>query len=54
MMPTYNAHITLAKISRISTVFYMGIEGLGGLDMETDEDENVCAVESYLYRVKLN
>ncbi|KAI0340653.1 glycoside hydrolase [Trametopsis cervina] len=26
--------------SRISTVFYMGIEGLGGLDMETDEDEN--------------
>ncbi|KIP04785.1 glycoside hydrolase family 63 protein [Phlebiopsis gigantea 11061_1 CR5-6] len=28
------------KPSRISTVFYMGLEGLGGLEMETDEDEN--------------
>ncbi|TFK42937.1 glycoside hydrolase [Crucibulum laeve] len=26
--------------SRISTMFYFGLEGLGGLDMETDEDEN--------------
>ncbi|KAH7930897.1 glycoside hydrolase family 63 protein [Leucogyrophana mollusca] len=26
--------------SRISTIFYMGLEGLGGLDMVTDEDEN--------------
>ncbi|KAI0933864.1 hypothetical protein AcV5_005895 [Taiwanofungus camphoratus] len=26
--------------SRISAVFYAGIEGLGGLDMETEEDEN--------------
>ena len=22
-------------------MFYMGLEGLGGLEMETDEDENV-------------
>ena len=29
--------------SRISTVFYMGLEGLGGLEMETDEDENVSS-----------
>ncbi|KAG5645845.1 hypothetical protein DXG03_005187 [Asterophora parasitica] len=26
--------------SRISTIFYFGLEGLGGLGMETDEDEN--------------
>ncbi|KAK7043703.1 Processing alpha glucosidase I [Paramarasmius palmivorus] len=26
--------------SRISTVFYFGLEGLGGIDMETDEDED--------------
>ncbi|KAF8061451.1 glycoside hydrolase [Lyophyllum atratum] len=26
--------------SRISTIFYFGLEGLGGLEMETDEDEN--------------
>ncbi|PCH38371.1 glycoside hydrolase family 63 protein [Wolfiporia cocos MD-104 SS10] len=26
--------------SRISTIFYIGLEGLGGLDMETEEDEN--------------
>ncbi|EIM90479.1 glycoside hydrolase [Stereum hirsutum FP-91666 SS1] len=28
------------KISRTSFIFYAGIEGFGGLDMETDEDEN--------------
>lgn len=27
--------------SRISTIFYFGLEGLGGLEMETDENENV-------------
>ncbi|CAL1704069.1 unnamed protein product [Somion occarium] len=27
--------------SRISTIFYAGIDGLGGIDLETDEDENV-------------
>ncbi|PSR88880.1 hypothetical protein PHLCEN_2v5029 [Hermanssonia centrifuga] len=32
--------IHLDRISRISTVFYMGVDGLGGLEMETDEDEN--------------
>ncbi|KAI6109909.1 glycoside hydrolase family 63 protein [Pisolithus sp. B1] len=32
--------INLAYPSRISTMFYMGIEGLGGFDMITDEDEN--------------
>ncbi|KAG6827909.1 hypothetical protein H0H92_010007 [Tricholoma furcatifolium] len=26
--------------SRISTIFYFGLEGLGGLEMETDENEN--------------
>ncbi|KAG1883181.1 glycoside hydrolase [Suillus subluteus] len=26
--------------SRISTIFYLGLEGLGGLDMVTDESEN--------------
>ncbi|GLB35277.1 putative glycosyl hydrolase family 63 N-terminal domain [Lyophyllum shimeji] len=26
--------------SRVSTIFYFGLEGLGGLEMETDEDEN--------------
>ncbi|KAF4576863.1 Processing alpha glucosidase I [Pleurotus pulmonarius] len=26
--------------SSISTIFYFGLEGIGGLDMETDEDEN--------------
>ncbi|KAF9228032.1 glycoside hydrolase family 63 protein [Gyrodon lividus] len=26
--------------SRISTIFYVGLEGLGGLDLITDEDEN--------------
>ncbi len=29
------------KPSQISTVFYFGLEGLGGLEMETEEDENV-------------
>ncbi|PPR04967.1 hypothetical protein CVT24_010425 [Panaeolus cyanescens] len=28
------------KISRISTIFYFGLEGLGGLDMDTPEDDN--------------
>lgn len=28
------------RVSRISTIFYMGLEGVGGLEMETDEDEN--------------
>lgn len=27
--------------SRTSFVFYLGLEGFGGLEMETDEDENV-------------
>jgi hypothetical protein len=30
--------------SRISTIFYLGLEGLGGIDLITDEDENVRAV----------
>ena len=29
------------QIMRISPIFYMGMEGVGGIDMETDEDENV-------------
>ncbi|KAJ3808205.1 glycoside hydrolase [Lentinula lateritia] len=26
--------------SRISTIFYLGMEGLGGIDMDTDEEDN--------------
>ncbi|KAF7295130.1 Mannosyl-oligosaccharide glucosidase [Mycena indigotica] len=29
-----------ARPSRISTIFYFGMEGLGALDMDTEEDEN--------------
>ncbi|KAJ3573199.1 hypothetical protein NP233_g2589 [Leucocoprinus birnbaumii] len=32
--------IDAGKISHISTIFYFGLEGMGGLEMETDEDEN--------------
>lgn len=32
--------INPAYLSRISTIFYLGLEGLGGIDMVTDEDEN--------------
>ncbi|KAF8162958.1 glycoside hydrolase family 63 protein [Crassisporium funariophilum] len=32
--------ITQGKLSRISTIFYFGLEGIGGLEMETDENEN--------------
>ncbi|KAJ7063071.1 glycoside hydrolase [Mycena amicta] len=28
------------KPSRVSTIFYFGIEGLGGIDMDTEEEEN--------------
>ncbi|KAF9566233.1 glycoside hydrolase [Agrocybe pediades] len=28
------------KISRVSTIFYFGLEGMGGLSMESEEDEN--------------
>lgn len=27
--------------SRVSVIFYLGLEGLGGLEMETDEEEHV-------------
>lgn len=29
------------KPSRISCIFYVGLDGLGGLDMETEEDDHV-------------
>ncbi|KAF8631416.1 hypothetical protein AX17_005094 [Amanita inopinata Kibby_2008] len=32
--------LTKDKPSRVSAIFYAGLEGLGGLDMETEEDEN--------------
>ncbi|PPQ81232.1 hypothetical protein CVT25_015756 [Psilocybe cyanescens] len=32
--------IDRSKISRVSPIFYFGLEGLGGLDMETEENEN--------------
>ena len=31
--------------SRTSFIFYLGIDGLGGLEMETDEDENVSLID---------
>lgn len=31
----------LEQLSQISTIFYFGLEGMGGLEMETEEDENV-------------
>jgi hypothetical protein len=27
--------------SRVSCIFYVGLDGLGGLDMETEEDDHV-------------
>lgn len=30
--------------SRISTIFYVGLEGLGGVDLDTEENENVCII----------
>ncbi|KAF8270316.1 glycoside hydrolase [Lactarius quietus] len=33
--------------SRTSFIFYAGLEGMGGLDLETDEDENVRYRRSY-------
>lgn len=38
----------VAYPSRISTIFYLGLEGLGGVDLITDEDENVRAVTPHL------
>ncbi|KAF9533425.1 glycoside hydrolase [Crepidotus variabilis] len=32
--------IDKTKVSRISPIFYFGLEGLGGLDLVTDEEEN--------------
>ncbi|KAJ8078522.1 Processing alpha glucosidase I [Marasmius tenuissimus] len=29
-----------SRPSRVSTIFYFGLEGIGGLEMETDEDED--------------
>jgi len=31
------------KISHISTIFYFGLEGLGGLELKTNQDHNVCS-----------
>lgn len=44
---THGAHYVpsrVDRVSRISTIFYMGLEGVGGLEMETDEDENVSSL----------
>lgn len=40
--------LNIAYPSRISTIFYMGLEGLGGVDLITDEDENVRATNPHL------
>jgi mannosyl-oligosaccharide glucosidase len=34
------APVDPTKPSRVSTIFYFGLEGLGGLEMETDENDN--------------
>lgn len=39
------------KYMRTSMIFYSGMEGLGGLDMDTDEDENVCHLLRSYYRI---
>jgi mannosyl-oligosaccharide glucosidase len=36
--------------SRTSFIFYAGLEGMGGLDLETDENENVRNSSFYLLR----
>ncbi len=41
-----HVHLTLTIAlsgipSRTSFIFYAGVEGMGGLELETDEDENV-------------
>lgn len=33
--------LDIVQPSRISTIFYLGMEGLGGIDMDTDEEDNV-------------
>jgi len=35
------------KPSRTSFIFYAGMEGMGGLDLETDENENVRSIYFY-------
>ena len=30
------------NISHVSTIFYFGLEGLGGLELETHQDQDVC------------
>ena len=37
------------KPSRTSFIFYAGLEGMGGLDLETDENENVRSNYLYLF-----
>lgn len=37
--------------SRPSVIFYLGLEGLGGLDMETDENENVRHAQMHLLQL---
>ena len=46
---SFTLYIELPKgrLLRVSTVFYMGVEGVGGIDMETDEDENVSCVSHH-------
>lgn len=38
----------VAYPSRISAIFYLGLEGLGGVDLITDEDENVRTINPHL------
>jgi Glycosyl hydrolase family 63 N-terminal domain len=39
--------LCIGKPSRTSFIFYAGMEGMGGLDMETDENENVRSIYFY-------
>ena len=38
-------HLTVYP-SRVSAIFYAGLDGLGGIDMVTDEDENVGTIDA--------
>jgi hypothetical protein len=43
-VPVKNPDVRKSAIpTRTSFIFYLGLEGIGGLDMETNEDENVCS-----------
>ena len=40
--------------SRVSCIFYVGLDGLGGLDMETEEDDHVSIHILGIFQADLN